>query len=418
MESLSPKLEALGRAVAEVSDRSAAPEATLAVARERLFAPQRVRRAPPRVAWAAAALVALAVMVVVGIQRGFRRDAPVAPRALSFVIDGEARSGAVGEWISADDERVELRFSEGSQLAVAPHSRARVSLVTPRGAEIVVEEGGLGARITPSSRTSWALRAGPFRVLVTGTVFDVAWEAAAQRFELTVEDGSVRVVGPHLPADRSVVAGEHLSVSVREGRVELARGPQPSPMTSSSAVPAADPSSRPSGEPAASSAAAPLRSVRKEEPAPTPEPWREHLRAGRHRDAISAAERQGFTNVLGTASNAELWQLVDAARFSGQPARAVATLEALRARGVRGNTAFLLGKIAADQQGAPGQASTWFQTYLREAPGGALTEEALGRLMQLQQRSSPAAARATAERYLARYPQGAYAGLAKRLSSR
>jgi hypothetical protein len=96
----------------------------------------------------------------------------------------------------------------------------------------------------------------------------------------------------------------------------------------------------------------------------------------------------------------------------------VEVLHALRARGVRGNTAFLLGKIAADQQGAPSQAVTWFETYLQEVPGGALAEEALGRLMQLQQRSNPAAASALAKRYLARYPKGAYAGLAKSLKSR
>jgi hypothetical protein len=231
----------------------------------------------------------------------------------------------------------------------------------------------------------------------------------------------VKVAGPHLPADRSVVAGERLVVSVSEGRTELARGPEsvepatPAPSAEAQGVErddVLDSASQGRDEPAAEgSDAVPA------EPVETGL-WREHLGAGHHREALAAAERQGFASVLGTASQAELWQLVDAARFSGKPARAVETLQALRARGVRGNTAFMLGKIAADQQGAPGQAATWFQTYLAEAPNGTLAEEALGRLMQLQRRSDPAAAAVTAKRYLARYPKGAYSGLAKSLKSR
>jgi hypothetical protein len=72
----------------------------------------------------------------------------------------------------------------------------------------------------------------------------------------------------------------------------------------------------------------------------------------------------------------------------------------------------LLGKIAADQLGSPGEAATWFETYLQEEPGGALAEQALGRMLEIRKRD-PGAARATAERYLARYPNGAYAALAR-----
>ncbi|MCC6556258.1 MAG: hypothetical protein IT372_25135, partial [Polyangiaceae bacterium] len=76
--------------------------------------------------------------------------------------------------------------------------------------------------------------------------------------------------------------------------------------------------------------------------------------------------------------------------------------------------AFLLGKLAADHLGAPGDAITWFQTYLDEEPGGGLAEQALGRLIELRRRSGDAAgARAAAEIYLRRYPDGAYASLAQ-----
>jgi len=77
----------------------------------------------------------------------------------------------------------------------------------------------------------------------------------------------------------------------------------------------------------------------------------------------------------------------------------------------------LLGKIAADQQASYGEAVTWFETYLREEPGGALAEQALGRLLEIKKRSDPSSAKAVAARYLERYPKGAYAALAKSLLS-
>ena len=83
--------------------------------------------------------------------------------------------------------------------------------------------------------------------------------------------------------------------------------------------------------------------------------------------------------------------------------------------GSRGRSAFLLGKIAADQLRSPGDAATWFETYLREDPGGALAEQALGRLVELRQRGAPEVARTTAQRYLAAYPRGSYAALARSL---
>ncbi len=79
---------------------------------------------------------------------------------------------------------------------------------------------------------------------------------------------------------------------------------------------------------------------------------------------------------------------------------------------MRGQSALLLGKIAADQQGSPGDAIDWFETYLREEPGGPLAEEALGRILEL---SAPDAARGAAARYLARYPDGSRAALARSL---
>ena len=433
MEPLTPRFEALGRKVAEASDRSADPEHTLAAARTRLLAPQRPHRTSWRYALAAAAVVTAVGAVGFGLG-GSRWLAPPAAAPLSFEVGADARAGSVGDWVSAEDERVVVQFSEGSHLSLRPHSRARVVDLTTRGASVIVEQGTLEARITSGAETAWEMRGGPFRVIVTGTAFDLGWEPSSQRFDLAVREGSVRVSGPHVPEDRNIVAGERLTVVVPAGHAELTRGPSvaneavPNDSGRRAQAPATDPGPGSWREPASggpSAACQPTPSAVAGGPAATPRPpathdrkWREYLRAGRAREALAAAEQQGFAGVLAAATNDELWQLVDAARFGGMPARAVEALQALRSRGVRGNTAFFLGKIAADQQGSPQQAIGWFQTYLNESPGGALAEEALGRLMQLQRQSDPAAASAAARRYLARYPKGAYSKLAKSLKNR
>lgn len=79
-------------------------------------------------------------------------------------------------------------------------------------------------------------------------------------------------------------------------------------------------------------------------------------------------------------------------------------------------SAFHLGQLAFDGAGAFVVARRWFETYLAERPAGALAPEALGRVMEAEQRMNDLpAARATAAEYLARHPMGAHAELARRL---
>jgi hypothetical protein len=71
----------------------------------------------------------------------------------------------------------------------------------------------------------------------------------------------------------------------------------------------------------------------------------------------------------------------------------------------------LLGKISADQLGATSQAITWFETYLKETPGGSLAEQAMGRLAELQ--AGTAKGQRAAARYLEQYPRGSYANFCR-----
>ena len=87
-------------------------------------------------------------------------------------------------------------------------------------------------------------------------------------------------------------------------------------------------------------------------------------------------------------------------RFKGQPAAARA--------------AYLLGRSTG-----AGEAASWFETYIREQPAGALAREASGRLIESQQRAgNVAATREAASRYLATYPDGPHASLARQVLAR
>jgi hypothetical protein len=426
MDDLSRRLRKLGDAVAEVSDRGA-DRAAIDRARRRFVSPGvppalRGRLVPVLLA----AAFAVAVAAILWIRR--------APPAVSFAIGSPPAPAAVGDWVAAGAEApLEARFSEGSVLTLAPGARMRVTTTNPSGADVLIERGSVHAIVAHAGRAArWSLRAGPFEVRVTGTIFDAAWDPMTETFELRMQEGAVVVTGPLLPPDRSLIAGERLVVSVREGRMQLQAGAA-APSSSVSMGPQAasvsmGPQAAPNPAPAAPGLIATGHvAVERVEAEPSktanvhaePHPaagsgWRELAAARRYREALAAADAAGFAQELERAPAGDLLALADAARFAGRPAQAREALLAVRRRfGARGHTAFLLGKIAADQQGARIDAVQWFEVYLAEAPGGPLAEQALGRIIELQRRSDPAAAARAATRYLARYPDGAYAALAR-----
>ena len=73
-----------------------------------------------------------------------------------------------------------------------------------------------------------------------------------------------------------------------------------------------------------------------------------------------------------------------------------------------------MGRIASDQ-GDSSAAIEWFDRYLQEQPGGAFADTATGRLIELYKSKDATHARKLAERYLAAYPEGSYAALARTL---
>lgn len=413
MDDLSRPLRGLGKEIAEASDRAADPT-TLARARQRFMAPAAAARPRGPILAMIAATLALALLALVWIRR--------APAAIAFDVGAVPTRGAVGEWVAAADAPVALRFTDGTAVTLAAGGRLRVTDADAAGASMLIERGTLHAVVVHTgAATRWSILAGPFAIRVTGTVFDAAWDPATETLRVHMDEGAVRVEGPEVPKERTIVAGEDLVISARDGRMTLTSSRASTSDPASSAASTAPVPAVVAPAAVAPSHLAPATStitIATASADPAPPAWKALAAAGKYREAVEAAERPGFRGQIDHATASELLLLADAARFAGRLDRAREALLAARSRpGPRGATAFLLGKIADDQAGASAEAITWFETYLHEAPSGALADQALGRILELERRRDPAAAREIAARYLAKYPGGAYAPLARSLVS-
>ena len=153
-----------------------------------------------------------------------------------------------------------------------------------------------------------------------------------------------------------------------------------------------------------SPAATPAPSIA--EPAPKPEAV--------DTSAPSASSSAGAPRAV----SAEAWlEAARAARLAGHPDEERAALLACRRRAPgqapAAQAAYLLGRASR-----AAEAARWFETYLREQPRGLLAREAAGRLIESYRASgNTSAAQTAAARYLARYPDGPHASLARQALS-
>lgn len=373
----------------------------------------------------------VAAVLIIGLTLGFvytRRQSD----ALTFVFGASNEAGKVGAWISSPPEGMPLRFSDGTVILLAPGTSARVTHADAHGSDVLLERGSVHAAVVhKDAATSWQVHAGPFEVRVVGTEFDAAWEPASGALDVHVIEGRVIVMGPLLDDGRAVSSEERLRVSLRDSRFEMRRVPSAyatatqAPEVASAGAAAEPTLAAPSKEAGSGGSPPNASSILSVTPpgtavhastSPTQKAseWRTLARAGKHKAALDAAVAEGYDRVLTSAGAADLILLADSARFAGDSGRAKSALLAARKAGEKGVSAFLLGKIAADGQGASGEAAQWFETYLSESPSGALAEQALGRLIELRKRGGQmSGARAAAELYLQKYPTGGYAAAAR-----
>jgi hypothetical protein len=342
-----------------------------------------------RVLAAALSAGALAAVLVVALLRPPRQPVVRAPEAPTLVAEAGSE--------------LPLRFPGGSTITFLPGSSGQVQRLS-QGAEVEVRGGRLEAHVVHAPGVRWVVRAGPFRVHVTGTRFGVDWSPGRGELAVTLREGSVVVDGGVLGAGVPLRAGQRLRVD-RDGvvRTEAIEGP---------AIEAVPP---PAGAPPAVAAeAVPAAAAR---PAAD---WRALADRGAYREALRAAERGGLEGQLQALDARGLLALGDVARYAGAPGTAMRTFERLVARfphhRLAADAVFSLGRLSFEA-GQPDRAASWFARYVRRWPDGPLAEQAAGRLVESWARAGDVeAARRAARDYLRRSPQGTYAGLARSIA--
>jgi hypothetical protein len=184
-----------------------------AVGRRGLAARLVGRRSRLALTLAAAAMLTVLVAAVLWVRR------TTAPSAW---LESGTRVGT-GEFVRAERGPVDLHFSDGTKVTLSPESRGRLIALDANGGEVAIEDGRATVSVPPHQGRSWTIDAGPYRVLVTGTRFDVAWDERARRFDIVMAEGRVEVRGPGASAV-AVVAGQHLSLEPSELASTPAKG--------------------------------------------------------------------------------------------------------------------------------------------------------------------------------------------------
>jgi hypothetical protein len=343
--------------------------------------------------------------------------------ALSYVIENAKSPSDTSIDVGKGPPRL-VRFSDGTEVRVDQDTEARIRLVTTHGAALAMTHGALHASVIHSATSEWRFDAGPFVVQVTGTAFGLSWDPARDRFDLRLEHGSVTVTGPVANEPIPVRAGQWLTIRPRSNEVFIRDLTAAAELSLEPRASLATPDVGDAGRelPQDSASAATDSTEPSVEPKAFPShTWAQDLARGHADQVVNDALARGLDESLAHASPGELSALADAARYTRRDAVARRALLAERHRFAGSRMAIdaglLLGRLAESEH-SDGEALRWFDTYLAEAPAGPHASEALGRKLAVVRHSgNTAAARAVAEEYLARYPNGTYSSAARAISN-
>ena len=390
---------ALGRALG-----NGPPAASLGVQRANLIAAaHRMGRRKSRPRWDIAFALAAALALCVGGGLWAHRNYS-APAVLRAHWNGqEVRENA--ELAVSTNAQKPLEFSDGSTVVFDPSSRAKLSRLGPKRATLRLDRGRFFASIVHKPGMTWGIDAGPYTVEVVGTKFSVDWHGDPSSLRVSVTEGLVRVTGGDLgPTGVSLRAGQHLERNVRrtaEGKSEPEQKPPERAAPATRERPASTPAPTGAREPSLAALAS----------------------AGKYRQALELAEKQGFERVIGELGENDLLLLANSARYAGSPARARQALLKIRerfpGRPAADLAALYLARVAEQAENRPQEAVRWLRTFLSESPTGDLAQSARASLLSiLSAQGDTAGARAVAEDYLRYHPEGPLAEQARSLVSR
>jgi TolA-binding protein len=352
--------------------------------------------------------------------------------AIAYRIEG-GEIGDSGYIRSFDSNGSLLKFAEGTELRLMTGARGRLTSVDERGARLAIEEGEAEVKVTPRPGARWLVDAGPFLITVKGTVFTAAWDGATEQLDIRMKKGLISVSGPFADGVMAVRAGQHLAVNMRKHEVFLRQldsaelGEDAEVQPEGEAATGGEGESASMGEelhegPPAVASTGGSSGTRAHAAGLVPGRWAAALAVGDLDSILREARKHGWRRSMAHASGEDLAALADAARYRRRNDVAREALLAERLRFPKSEraseAAFLLGRLEESKWDDNGRALEWYDVYLKEAPSGAYSSEALGRKMTATQRlEGAAAARQIADEYIRRFPRGTYAGAARALLS-
>lgn len=304
-----------------------------------------------------------------------------------------------------------IQFSDGTHIELARDSSFDVTSVDDRGAALRLVGGHASLAVTPRKGARWIVQAGPYRVLVTGTAFDLDWSEATQRFEIAMQHGSVVVTGPQIArGEVPLRAGERLVVFARQAPHEDAVPSASEPEANQARAEVSEPAARPVPPATVTHARQAARTFS--------HGWQDRVASNELDIVLAEVERFGVGTTLEHAQLDDLAALADAARYArrGQLARQVLLAMRRRFRDAPAtrDSAFMLARLTEGER-----ALRWYQRYLEEQPNGTYASEALGRMMTLAHEAADhTRAVDSAARYLEREPRGPYAQSARIIARR
>jgi transmembrane sensor len=294
---------------------------------------------------------------------------------------------------NAPNDPSELVLPDGSsvELGLQTVLSQRAADSDPSSVVFDLDRGQARFSVVPRARTGpFRVVAGPVTVEVVGTIFTVSRDPTTVR--VAVERGTVHAIRG---AERRVLNhGEECTFDLRNAGVEPPTAAIPTQASTPPTQPNASSSLHPRGRPAAE--------------------WRTLARDGEFEAAYAALKHAPVRD-----DPADLLLQADVARLSGHPREAIAPLRAVMNRHRSDPraplAAFTLGRVLLEEVGDPAGAAHAFASARDLGRGGPLEESALAREAEAWYRAGELGkARALAEEYLQRYPQGEKGKLLRR----
>ena len=342
-------------------------------------------------------------------------------------LEGRERQVYTGSWLSSSELKgIDLSFSDGSFIALERNTELRVQDLKPNGAHLLLERGNIDVSVVPKKKKNWKIDAGPYRIYVTGTRFDVEWIPDQKRFIVDLHEGSVKVDGPLLEKGKRLSRGERMTVSLDNRIAEISKRDRLERIVSREFISSEETVDSQGGaddEEGSDGFDGERRNrgqrrhsvIRTKKPA-----WRTLAKKGDYAAAVELLNGEEIQKVISKGTIGDLMLLGDSARLSRHPRMALNIYKAVRSRfpqtPASQRAAFSLGRIALEQYNDPAKAAKWFRTCYQENQNGTMAREAAGRLMEaLDRAGNKSAARDVATSYVSRFPGGPHTKLAQKL---